>query len=255
MWGAAMVALAALVTGCGSSSSPSSSGSAASGPASPTGSAPPRTADGTTSEAGPAALLAIHIPTTLEDLVVCRREYAPRIEVEPTMSTAPRPFTLTAALAAQQSLVAAIVDGARAVGSAGPLPGGAGLGQETPGARFLNLSRLLRADAVRAFEERDDEGAVARLEASFRIGGYLMAQDDHDLRFRGGQVVTPTMFDLDALRKAGFVDRLDAAAAGRLAAAIQAIDLSRNIVPWDPSTAAGKAFTAIVAALEARSHR
>lgn len=185
--------------------------------------------------------------------MVCRREYAPRIEVEPMMTTAPRPFPLTAALTAHRALVAAIVDGARSVGSAGPLPGGAGLGKETPGARLLNQSRLLRADAVRAFEERDDEAAVARLEASFRIGGYLMAQDDHDLRFRGGQVVTPTMLDLDALRQAGFLDRLDTAAAGRLAAAIRAIDLSRNIVPWDPSTAAGKAFTAIVAALEARS--
>lgn len=193
------------------------------------------------------------LPSDLESQVTARHEYVPRIEVEPLLASTVGTFRLREALRGQQALVESTILAAESLQSAALLPEGGGLSAGTPRSILLQHSRLLRADAIRAFEENDLDAATRRLEASFRLGNYLLRHDDHDSRFRGGQIVVPTFLDCDALRSAGFVDRMTPANAAALAAALRAFDTSRYVTPWDATSVAGRALAATIAALEGRA--
>jgi hypothetical protein len=72
--------------------------------------------------------------------------------------------------------------------------------------RLLVASRVLQADAIRAWEADDIETAADRTAASFRIAAFLHRQSDEASRMRSLQIGVVSISDLAALCRDGFTE-------------------------------------------------
>ncbi len=195
---------------------------------------------------------AVHFPRQpkpLEEAVWVRRERVCTIELEPLIDMGITREEIRKRLEQGQSIVAMALEGSTLI--SGPLPSKEFFSDEeiradrhmhAVDARLLNATRLLRADMVRCFENRDGNAVSERFCAAVRIGQYVESQRDFGLA--GSLILMPLVFDLAALVECGVVERMNDDAIENVA---QALAGFVPPVAWRGTAAEEALFKVIVA--------
>lgn len=196
------------------------------------------------------------LPDDLLHVVERRREYVARIEVEPMLADGTiDDAAIRDVLRRHQDLVDSAVSASQQLH--GTLPPhieltddeiGQNLHLSQPHAILVNNVQLLRADAVRCWEERALEACADRFNASLRIAAFLLSHDDQHSRFRGGQAFIPLLFDLNAVCEAGFSGAAPVPVRSALREHLRGIDPGRCL-SWDEASEAGQVRRSLLQSL------
>lgn len=112
-------------------------------------------------------------------------------------------------------------------------------------ARVLNVSRLLRADATRCWQEGDADGCAARLAACVRIAAVLLADQDASIKIRSTIVLASASFELAKFTDAGLANRMGDPAKTELADTLASPELGRALAGTPVAEAFYRARNAI----------
>jgi len=183
----------------------------------------------------------------LEDSVVLRVEGVDRIQIDPAFANLATAQELTDLLIEHQPQIERVIEASRRISP--PIPPdpdfngqdvNAGRHLDAVRARLLNYSRLLLADAVRCWSARKIDACAQRYAASLRIGLCLLNDADGQSPFRAGQVLYPTIRELDARITDGLGASMSIDARRELLDLVREIDTSR-VPEWRADTPAGQA--------------
>lgn len=187
------------------------------------------------------------LPKDLQHAVLCRHEYVPRIEVEPSIKGGE---VDDAAIRAQLLKHQALVDKSMAASTLlrGTLPvepkfteveALGELHMNQPRAVLIWSVRLLRADAIRCWENREFEECAKRFAAALDTSAFLLDQSDGMYRLSGGMSYIGVMLDLEAVCDAGFPADAPPELRKSLGRQLHSIDPSR-FPGWDPASEAAQ---------------
>jgi len=187
------------------------------------------------------------LPEDLQHAVMFRHEYVPRIEVEPSFKGGKLD---DAAIRAQLLKHQALVDKSIAASTLlrGTLPVEPKfteaeileeLHMTQPRAVLIGSVRLLRADAIRCWEDREFEECAKRFAAALDTAAFLLDQSDRMYQFSGGMSYIGVMLDLEAVCDAGLSTDAPPELRKSLGRQLHGIDPSR-FPGWDPASKAGQ---------------